>query len=156
MTPQLEAVTESHADLLVAEVAMMLLRVDPEQLRRFGRAVFRFGYNYVPPFQRLTDAPPLFFAEGLCALADHEAVTINYYATGSAVSPHVDSATFEDPIHILSLLSDCDMTFFGGDGEPVDVTVPRRSLLTMDGTKRKHAIEAMTAPRISVVYRKLK
>lgn len=124
---------------------------------RIGRAVFRFGRNYVSPFQQLHASPPVMFAEACERLATHDAVTVNVYEPGVGISPHVDSLLFEDEIHVLSLWSACEMTFVDPQGAEAEIALPRRSLLTMNGDERRlwqHGTEGAAGPRISVVYRK--
>ncbi len=144
-------ITSVHEALIVADID----DYEPDGFN--GRAVLRFGRNYVPPHHVLAPAPSILFADSLAKIADHDAVTVNVYAPGASVTAHTDSHAFDDTIHVLSLLNDTDMIFLDRRGREEKVALPRRSLMTMSGEARngwQHAIDGADGARISVVYRK--
>ncbi|XP_054719529.1 alkylated DNA repair protein alkB homolog 8-like isoform X2 [Uloborus diversus] len=71
-------------------------------------------------------------------------LTVNYYAPGQGIPPHVDThSAFEDNILSLSLGSQVVMDFYSSEKGSVSVLLPKRSLLIMSGESRyawKHGI----------------
>ncbi len=63
--------------------------------------------------------------------------TINDYPPSTGISSHCDThSVFSGPILSLSMLSPTTMTFSRPSGESIQVPLPRRSLLVMDGEAR--------------------
>lgn len=94
---------------------------------------------------------------------------VNEYQPGQGIHAHVDNvASFADGIVSISLCSDIVMDFIPGDGkgEKVELSLPKRSLLSLHGDARykwRHGISARKSDhgkprrrRVSLTFRKLK
>ena len=92
--------------------------------------------------------------------------TVNAYAAGDWIPPHVDSPAFDVPFVVLSLRSAQRVVF--GEGLGCDhgvcdggaaLTLPRGSLLRIDapaaGPACQHAVPPATERRISLIFRRL-
>jgi alkylated DNA repair dioxygenase AlkB len=102
-------------------------------------------------------------------LEQPDQVIINEYDPGQGIRPHKDRNYFDNQICGVNLGSGCVMQFLG-NGEKIDVEIPRRSIYVMQGearTKYKHAIPPRKKDkldgdvkhrerRISITYRKVK
>lgn len=92
--------------------------------------------------------------------------SVNVYAPGQYLPPHVDAVEFARPFATVSLLCDHDVVFgddVGGEcGEWIAgtrVMMPRRSVVVLDtpaaGPHIKHALPCHPARRISLTFRRL-
>ena len=71
------------------------------------------------------------------AQAPPDQVTVNVYAAGQGIPPHVDThSAFEESVCSLSLLSDVVMDFRDCGGASMGVLLPARSLMVMRGAAR--------------------
>lgn len=81
-------------------------------------------------------------------------VTVNEYVPGAGIPAHIDThSAFHDGIASITAGAETVMTFTDDDGEgnKVDVLLPRRSLLVMNGAARyawRHAIRCRRYDRI--------
>ena len=92
---------------------------------------------------------------------------INFYTEGDCIPIHIDSHDFSRPFVTLSLLSEQSILFgakiqtVGGDGEfkaPRAISLPTGSVLVLDGNGAdvaNHCVPSITAPRISITFRKI-
>ena len=87
-----------------------------------------------------------------------EQIIVNEYKDGQGISSHRDALCFGPKILSLSLGADTVMTFTGGISS-LDVKLPRRSLLILEGSVRyklEHQIKKHTgSTRVSITYRTL-
>jgi len=87
---------------------------------------------------------------------------VNEYTSGQGIAAHLDAAAFGPTIYSISLASDAVFRFecILDTSKWYEVTVPRRSLLVLEGAARNlwtHAIPARkrSATRISITLRSL-
>ncbi|XP_041360142.1 alkylated DNA repair protein alkB homolog 8-like [Gigantopelta aegis] len=105
---------------------------------------FKYGINNVDPKEPLSHGIPVECQELLNRVLEMGVVyhfpdqlTINQYAPGQGIPPHVDTpSAFEDGIMSLSLGSQTVMDFRHPDGRHLSVLLPARSLLVMTGESR--------------------
>lgn len=143
--------------------AMVKVRINPDEQGR--SRVLRFGYDYQEKEVWLGE-PPAWTYEAIGYSG--ESVTINEYAPGHGIRPHVDSLRFDDQIRILNLGSQTTMQLISPEKAVVDVFIPRRSVTLLIGEVRrtwKHGIESRgfditphgirvdRGTRYSIVYR---
>lgn len=78
---------------------------------------------------------------------------VSSYADGAGMAPHIDESWLvPHEAFIVSTLSDETMTFTREGEDPVEVTLPRRSLLRLSGealTLWKHQVAGPTGRRVS-------
>lgn len=144
ITPQREA------DLINSIKAKMLTigqKSGPGRSR-----ILRYGWDYEGK-NWMGDIPEEFARPGA------NSVTINEYAPGRGIGPHVDSLRFADTIEILSLGSDAEIWFTKPDDQrsPVRYQLYARSLFRLNGEFRyqwQHHVPAVQHKRWSIVYRR--
>ena len=139
-----------------------------EWLDIYTRRVQHFGYLYEYRTRGLkrmyedndeTKGIPSWLSPS-CVLKEMQPdqIIINEYKDGQGISEHSDAFCFGPKIISLSLGAPTVMTFTGGISS-IDITLPRRSLLILEGPARyklKHAIKKHTGDnRISITYRTL-
>lgn len=118
-----------------------------------GRSrILRYGWDYEGK-QWLGEIPEEFKRPGM------DSVTVNEYAPGRGIGPHVDSRVFGDCIEILSLGSPAEIVFEKKDDprSPMRFQLYARSLFRMNGEIRyawTHQVPAVRHKRWSVVFRK--
>ncbi|XP_061637750.1 alkylated DNA repair protein alkB homolog 8 isoform X3 [Phyllopteryx taeniolatus] len=79
-------------------------------------------------------------------------LTVNQYASGQGIPPHVDThSAFEDTILSLSLGAKTVMEFRHPDGRVVNVFLPGRSLLVMQGESRYLWTHGITPRKFDMV-----
>ena len=86
-----------------------------------------------------------------------DSVSINEYATGRTIAPHIDSRTSGDVITVLSLESPAVMKFTLAGNEPFTVDLPPRSLVQIRDKIRLiwyHEILPVPGHRYSIVFRR--
>ena len=103
----------------------------------------------------------LTYAERLVALslvpALPDSVSINEYAKGHTIEPHIDSRASGDVITVLSLESPAVMKFTLAGHEPFTVDLPARSLVQIRDKIRLiwyHEILPVPGHRYSIVFRR--
>lgn len=64
-----------------------------------------------------------------------DSVTVNYYAQGAGIHPHIDSNRFGDPVVVLNLFGHTEL-LFEREGYGFQLYVPPRSLTIMSGASR--------------------
>lgn len=126
--------------------------------RRTQHFGFRYDYKTRQLPQSLGPMPE--WLRGLAAnlgLPETQQVIVNEYTPGQGISAHIDSTSVFGPqVASLSLGSPVIMSFYthavgGGDGERVDVWLPRRSLVILTGDARYRWTHAIAARQSDVV-----
>lgn len=157
-------------NIITEEEEQMLLEHihSGEWLDLYARRVQHFGllYSYrTRGLKRLYDeddpskgipkwiTPPCILSE-----MKPEQIIVNEYKDGQGISKHIDAPCFGPKIMSLSLASDTVMTFTGGMSD-IDIILPRRSLLILEGPYRyriSHEIKSHKGDtRYSITYRTL-
>lgn len=144
--------------------AMGKIRMNRDEQDR--SRILRFGYDYQEKDVWLGE-PPVWTYEAIGYSG--ESVTINEYAPGHGIRPHVDSFKFDDEIRVLNLGSHATMQLIPPSKVATEVFIPRRSVTLLYGEVRrkwKHGIESRAfdinpsgirvdrETRYSIVYRK--
>lgn len=153
----------------IEEESDVLMRIyDQQWLDIYARRVQHYGYKYeyrTRGLQRMyTDDDP---SKGIpswlvpkCVREEiaPEQIIVNEYTDGQGISSHRDALCFGPKILSLSLGANTVMTFTGGMLS-IDIPLPRRSLLILEGPARyrlEHQIKKHTGDiRVSITYRTL-
>lgn len=127
-------------------------------VKHFGYE-FLYGTNNVDPEQPLEQPIPAacdflwkrLGSSEIPEFATPDQMTVNAYAPGQGIPPHVDThSAFVGPILSLSLQSDVVMDF-RRNNELVHVMLPRRSLLVMSGESRYDWTHGIKPKHIDVI-----
>lgn len=152
---KLTIIKDFVSDDFAAEVIKLMpkkasIGKDRNQFIRFGSSVpYKKGH--------VSDTIPTIFDQFRDSIV-FDSVVINEYYPGQWIAYHIDKIEGGPSVHIISLLSDAEMTFkFAKKGNPEIHTVllPKNSLSILEGDLRlnwKHALKA-TELRYSVVFR---
>lgn len=138
---------------LIRNISIEIAKL-PSKNTRFRSHVLRYGWDYssdkwvsdIPEWLRDNDADNFYY----------DSITINHYEIGQSIPPHIDSIKFDDMIEVVSLGGDCVMRFVKGP-EIVDVNLPARSILVMEGEARykwTHEVLPCKEERFSIVMRR--
>lgn len=157
-------------DIISVEEEQQLLShiYEGEWLDIYARRVQHFGYLYeyrTRGLKRLYNdsdntrgIPSWLTPECVLKEMKPEQVIINEYKDTNSISKHKDAPCFGPKIMSLSLGAPTIMTFTGGVSS-MDVTLPPRSLLILEGPARyrlEHEIKRHTGDtRVSITYRTL-
>lgn len=118
--------------------------------------VMRFGSDIPYPGNIISKIIPPVLTIPVSLYISFNSVTINEYLPGGGILPHIDKKEGGEEIHILSLLSDCEIVFSKIGEEDKRILLPRNSLFSFRKDLRykwKHSIPSVTERRLSVVYR---
>lgn len=150
---------QRHCELAVSE-ALSIVR--PTSLKQDRSRVLRFGWSYTAPLQRLFMWPS--WLEELRLKLPHvppasaTAITLNEYAPGHRIGPHVDSDLFGEPVQIVSLGAEAIMDF-SHEGRIIwSQRLPAGSLSSLEADARwkfQHAIVSVDVLRYSIVFREV-
>lgn len=124
------------------------------------RRTQHYGYHYSFKNRNVqTPAQPiegllLFYKNHLTKMLNFEfdQIIVNEYLRNQGIGAHTDAPGYDEVITTLSLLDDCVMTFRNPSNSklsPVNLYLPRRSLLVMSGVARHewtHEISSKVKP----------
>lgn len=157
-------ITPAEESQLVGRIRTRLSEATEKDSRGGRSAILRFGWDYSDENVWVRDIPEWlmtfwFTASVRAGVAPQyfNSVTVNRYQRGEAISPHLDSIHFVEPIMILSLLSEAMMDFHENGRALIQSSLlPARSVVTLKDEARykyRHSIAPVKAERISVVFR---
>jgi hypothetical protein len=137
-----------ETDFLSSEAESELLEVfaNLEWPALPGRRSLHYGYTFsYKTFGIDTDIPFKAFPEWLVPLLPQtesrqpDQVCVQHYPPGAGIPPHVDTHSAYDQLYSLSLGSPVHMQFRNGEsGDKVDVDLPPRSMVQLNGDSRLH------------------
>lgn len=159
-------ISEDTERRLIEKIVEAMGKVRMNRDEQDRSRILRFGYDYQDKDVWLGEPPPWTYeAIGFSG----ESVTINEYAPGHGIRPHIDSPKFDDEIRVLNLGSHTTMQLIPPHKVATEVFIPRRSVTLLHGEVRhawKHGIESRAfdispsgirmdrGTRYSIVYRK--
>lgn len=168
-----EVISEKEETDVVARIEQLPLSWERPILRRgllpAKREMVCFGWRYVTHGRHLE--PGFELPQFLRAVRDRCAVAvaldpltleqciITRYAPGAGINWHSDAPVFGPVVLTTSLLTDWRMDFNrGGSSVEYSVSLPRRSLLVLEGEARalwRHRISPVKSTRYSISFRSL-
>jgi len=154
--------SEGEQAAVITRLLAELAPIRATSLKQDRSKILRYGWSYEKPAKLLPQWPSWLedLRQGLPHVASTSttAITINEYAPGHCIGPHVDSDLFGEPIQILSLGAPAVMRFMNETKSLPFLELPPGSLLSLSNGARwcwRHAIESVSGLRYSIVFREL-